>query len=383
MSRFLPLFLLLAAPVAARADDLQDILDRDRIAVQRLVSDVNHALAQAKAFEKADVARAKKTLEEALAKIADAKELPDEERASLRRRVQARLTEVIRLARARELAEEEAARRAADKLKRERDADAAKDTGTGDTAKKYIASTREQVAAADRLRDQRGKGTLGVFSSLEVSATPINGVVEYPKYWAQLTESRKNFVANRLTDKEITLLKALNSTLSVDFNNVPFKDVINYIQEKTGLAIIVDEGSLKDAMVEYNDPVTLQVKKVTVRTILKKVLADHNLGYILKEGTVQVVSAQRARETMIVRSYPIDDLVGPGNQLYGPFINRSIMLSNVQTLIQNIERAIDPTLWNVNGGPGAITFSEVTRSLIIRAPAEMHYMFGGGGLFGR
>src|ERR1700730_14242593 len=91
MSRFLLPFLLVALPVTAHADDLQDILDRDRITVQKLVGDVNFALAQAKAFEKADSSRAKKILEEALTKISDSKELPDDERASLRRRVQTRL----------------------------------------------------------------------------------------------------------------------------------------------------------------------------------------------------------------------------------------------------------------------------------------------------
>ena len=59
------------------------------------------------------------------------------------------------------------------------------------------------------------------------------------------------------------------------------------------------------------------------------------------------------------------------------------MLSNVAGLIQTIQNAIDPTLWSNNGGPGSITFYEPTRSLIIRAPAEMHYMFGGSGLLGR
>ncbi|HWY86525.1 MAG TPA: hypothetical protein VNX28_07370 [Gemmataceae bacterium] len=383
MSRLLPLFLIFALPVTAPADDLKDILDRDAIAVQRLVSEVNDALAKAKAFEKNDLTRAKQVLEDALTRITNSKEMADDQRAVLRGRLQTRLTAVTRLARARELAEEEAAAKAAEKLKREQQANPPDGTGTNDTAKKRIASTRDQIAAAERLRDQKAKGNLGVFASIEVSATPIDGVVEYPKYWAQLTESRKNLAGNRLTEKEITLLKALNSTMSVDFDKTAFKDVIGYLSEKTGLAIFVDENSLKDAMVEYSDPVTFKVKKVTVRTILKKILADRGLSYILKEGTVQVVTTQRARETMVTRSYPIDDLVGLSNQLYGPFVNRSIMLSNVQTLIQNIQNAIDPSLWNINGGPGSITFSEGGRALIIRAPAEMHYMFGGGGLFGR
>lgn len=383
MSRVLPLFLVLALPLAAPADDLKDIVERDKLAVQKLVSDVNYALAQAKAFEQADPARAKLALENALAKVTNSKELGDEQRTSLRQRLQSRLTDITRLVRAQELAEAEAAKRQADRIKREQQAKSADASATNDTAKKYIASTQSQVAAAQRLAEQKAKGSLGVLSSLDVSATPIDGVVEYPKYWAQLVESRKNFVANRLTEKEITLLKALNSTLSVDFKDSQFKDVIEYLQEKTGLAIIVDEGSLKEAMVEYNDPVTFKVKKVTVRTILKKILADRGLSYILKEGTVQVVTAARARESMVVRSYPIDDLVGGGNRLYGPFVNRAIMLSNVQTLIQTIQNAIDPSLWNVNGGPGSITFYEPTRSLQIRAPAELHYMFGGGGLMGR
>jgi hypothetical protein len=383
MSRFLPAFLLLALPMPAWADDLDDIVERDRIAIQKLVSDVTDALSQAKAFEKADPARAKQILEEALAKIMNSQELPDEQRVSLRQRVQTRLVEVRRLVRAQEIAEELAARKAADKSKREQQANSAGGPATSDAVKKYVVSTRDQIAATERLRDQKAKGNLGVFASIEASATPIDGVVEYPKYWAQLTESRKNFTANRLTAKEIALLKTLNSTLSVDFNNTSLKDVISYLHEKTGLPIIVDEGSLKEAMVEYSDTVTFKVNKVTVRTILKKILADHNLAYILKEGTVQVVTNQRARETMVVRSYPIDDLVGLSNQLYGPYVNRANMLANVQTLIQNIQSAIDPTLWSVNGGPGAITFFEPSRSLIIRAPAEMHYMFGGGGLFGR
>lgn len=383
MLRLLPLAAILVMPATAAADDLSDIVERDKIAVQKLMAEVNDAFAEARAFESADPAKAKRVLQGALAKIADSNQLAEDERASLRRRVQARLIEITRLARAREIADEAAARRDADK-KSDRSDDPANASKTSDTAKRYVANAQDQISAAQRLRDRQAKGHLGVLSSLEASATPIDGVVEYPKYWAKLTESRKNFTGTRLTAKEVALLKALNATMSVDFKSAPFKDVLEYLQQKTGLAIIVDENSLKEAMVEYNDPVTFKVNKVTVRTVLKKILADRGLGYILKEGNVQVVSSLRARETMVIRSYPIDDLIGGLNtNLYGPFVNRANMLSNVQGLIQTIQHAIDPGLWNVNGGPGSITFNEASRALIIRAPAEMHYMFGGGGLLGR
>ena len=381
MSRFLAVLLLvLAGPLTVHADDLKAILERDKLALQKLQGDVNYALIQAKVFERnSNPARAKQTLDDAMTKVQNAKDLPEAERTKLRQQLQTRLNEVNRLVRAQELADEEAAKRAADKIRR--DQPPVTNKAGYDTAKNKIISQQEQIAAAQRLRDQKAKGTLGVLASLDVSSTPINGVVEYPKYWRELTDNRKKIAGNALSEKEIKLLKALNSTLSIDYKNTQFKDVLEDIMEKAGLAILVDEGSLREAMVESNDPVTFKVNKVTVRTILKKVLADRGLAYILVDGNVQVVTAQKARETMVVRAYPIDDLVGGGNQLYGPFVNRAIMLSNVQGLINTIQNAIDPALWNVNGGPGSITFSEASRALIIRAPAEMHYMFGAGGMF--
>jgi hypothetical protein len=378
MSRFFLMSLILAVPLSARADDLSNIVERDKIAVQKLVSEVNDALATARAFEKDDAARAKASLEDALTKIASSTVVSDEQRTSLRQRVQARLTEISRQARVQEQANEDAAKRAADKAKKEQQTKPADGKSLTETARSKMLSTQDQIAAAKNLRDQRAKGNLGIFASLEAAATPIDGVVEYPKYWAQLTESRKNFTGNKLSAKEVTLLKALNSTLSVNFKEAQFKDVLEYIQEKSGVAIIVDEGSLKEAMVEYNDPVNFKIQKVTVRTILKKILLDRGLSYIIKEGTVQVVTVQKARETMTVRSYPIDDLVGIDNPRFGFLVNRAIMLQHVQMLIQNIQSAIDPTLWNTPGG-GSITFNEANRTLVIRAPAELHYMLGGAG----
>ncbi len=387
MVRWFALLLFVAVPAStvltsARADDLRDLLERDRLAIQKLVKEVNDAVSQSRTLEKSDPGRAKLTLERVSTQIDSSTVLPDEQRNNLRRQVRTRLNEVNVTIRALQLAEEDAARKAAEKIKREQQ------TGNGGnnpstTAKKYIGSTADQVGAAKRLRDLQDRGSSGALSNLHIGVVPADGVMEFPKHWAHLTETRAKTVGNRLTPKEVALLKTLNSTMSVDFDNAKFKEVIEYIQEKTGLAIIIDEGSLKEAMVEYDDPVTFKIKKVTVRTILRKILADKNLGYILKEGTVQVLTAQKARETMVVRSYPIEDLVGRSDAIYGPFIGRAIMNQSVQQLITTIQNAIDPPLWSVNGGPGSITFFAPGMALIIRAPAEMHYMLGGGGLFGR
>src|SRR5262249_46389575 len=161
------------------------------------------------------------------------------------------------------------------------------------------------------------------------AVTPMEGNLEYPKYWAKLTENRKIVTGQKLTDKEVAMLKALNSTLSVDFNNTRLRDVIEYLNEKTGQSIYADDASLKDANVEYDDPVTFRAKKITLRTVLRKILADKGLSYILTDGNIQIVTIQKARETMVVRAYPINDLVGSGSpELYGAFIAYQIRMQN-------------------------------------------------------
>jgi hypothetical protein len=193
-------------------------------------------------------------------------------------------------------------------------------------------------------------------------------------------ESAKRKEAH-LTKEEKALLKMLNSTLSVDFNKMPFKDVLDFIQEKTGdppkLRIFVDEASLKDAGIEYDSPVTFKQKSLTVRTILRKILADRGLTYVVMDAAVQVMTPEKARSIMITRSYPIQDLVGVFDMRWGPWAARAQLIQNVNGLIGMI---VEPGSWKINNpeAPGTITFHEPTMSLIIRNSAEMHNQMPGG-----
>src|SRR5262249_17371567 len=152
---------------------------------------------------------------------------------------------------------------------------------------------------------------------------------------------------------------------------------IDYLMEKTGQTIVLDPDSLKEAMVEYDDPVTFKGKKLTVRTILKKVLADRGLTYIIQEGTIQVVTPQRARETLVTRAYPVGDLASSLDMRFPPLVRRLQMLQNVAQLIDLIQNTVEPSSWQANGGLGTISFYEPTMSLVIRQTAEMHYQLGG------
>lgn len=180
-------------------------------------------------------------------------------------------------------------------------------------------------------------------------------------------------------------MQALNRPLSVDFKGDRFEDVMQYLSTVINQPILIDRNDLKDAQIDYETPVNLSVKNVTLRTVLRKILGEYGLTYIVKEETIQVVSQAKARETMVVRAYPVGDLIaiggGPGDPLtnfFGPGLGQIQRMQNVANLLNMVQTTVDPQSWQINGGPGTVAFDYATMSLVIRNSAEVHAMFGGG-----
>jgi hypothetical protein len=386
MSRFvLPAFAaftLLAFSITASGQDLKEAARLQKVAAQKITDQVGDAIDFSR---KQDPTLAKFALQEMLRKVKDSQDLLESQRTPLVQKLQARIRTVDDSARAKNIAQ--------DQRPAYRDPDRPKSTkpasdpsgGVGSVAKNWTDQAKgAQKTQADLIREReknRTKLDLGIEQSAVLNtADPI----EFPPYWKELTERRKKMVEQQLTKKEVALLKTLNSTMSVDYDNEKFKAVINHLQDKTGLTIIVDEASLNDAGTDYDAPVTFKIQKVTVRTVLKKILGDKGLTYIIKEGAIQVMTPKKAAEHTVVRAYQIDDLVAPSAQMqmmFGPFIAQAKMMQNAQQLINLIQATIEPNYWQPNG-PGTIAFFAPTKSLVIRASAEMHYQLGSPGMFG-
>lgn len=372
--------LALVVPRAVRADDeLARFAARSKLAAQKLAADVDQAITRSRSLQKTDPTEAKTVLITVRQRVRDSEDLQDDARTRLTGRLNVRLREVGEAVRIQRVAEEEAARAAPRTRPTVRT-----QPGASGLARDYIERGRDVVGANDRFRREREKAFTDTMRNVDSSAVPVSRDMTYAKNWAELSKLRAKTVGPKLTPQEVALLKTLNSTLSVDFAETSLKDALAYIQERTGLSIIVDPGALREAMVEYDDPVSFKVKRVTVRTILRKVLGDKGLAYVLREGTVQVVTQQRARELMITRTYPIDDLIGNVGfaQQFGPFVAQAQMIANARQIINVIVSTIEPAMWAVNGGPATISFYPAGRALIVRAPAEMHYSLGSG-LIGR
>ncbi len=265
---------------------------------------------------------------------------------------------------------DEANRRADDLLRQYPDSPAAQ-------AAARTASIANQLANARGLNNDRERRLASVSRDINRSATPSDGDVEFPKDFKERTKGRS--AAPPLTAKEKSILQALNTPITIKFKDSRFEEVIEYLKTVTNQPILLDQAALDEAKLTYDTPITVNVREVTMRTLLHKILGDFGLTYIIKGETIQVTSTVKARETMVTRSYNVRDLVDPGNTvIWGPGINAVQAAQNVNAIIDLIQTSVEPESWKKNGGNGTIVFHGPSMSLVIKNTAEVHSLIGGG-----
>jgi hypothetical protein len=230
-------------------------------------------------------------------------------------------------------------------------------------------ATANRVIENRQLQSERERRTTDALRAVDKTALVPRSDFELPKDWKTRIQNRKGSNDVPLTAKEKAILRALDAPLSVSFKNSRFEDVIDYLHTVTGLPIIMDKMALEEAGVTYDTPVTLQVKGVTARSLLRKILGDLGLAYVIKEETVQVVTAQQAREMLVVRITYVGDL------LFGGELARRIQAAQLISLITS---TMDPQSWEVNGGQGKILYDDLRRSLVIKQSAELQPVRSGG-----
>jgi hypothetical protein len=418
------LLFLVATAIAVRADEpargAGDILDeaqkREQIAIQKAESEFRTALIELHKVAAADPARGAERLKSMLAVLEEDTVLPAAKRDAWKRmlkdRIRALQEEAVAKAkddidRAERLAKHEEERNAAARLAAEdekfkdglksierlqkegKSADAAR--VADEMAKRYpnnpaaayasrITSAQNSIREQHEIREERSQKTIASWKGVEKSMMPEEADIRFPANWKEITARRKQPQA---TKAEQAILRALDTPVKVNFRGETFESVINYLQTLTGQTIRVDKETLDAAGIGYDSPVTTNFPAggTSLRTVLRVILADKKLAYIVRNETIEVLTQDKAASTLTTRTYSLGDIaVLSGlniNNVYG----RAQMYQTVALLIQNIIDA-DPDSWAVtgNGGKGKIVYEPLSMTLIVTATAEVHYKLAGSGL---
>lgn len=384
-NRVLTLTCVLACAMgAARADDLDDVRARKKIEAQRVEAEFADERAAAYKLVRSDdpkLVEATEKLQTLLAMVRADSSLDSKRREVFIVTLKADMDRVAQIAAERRRA---TGRRDADVQRGIRqDATRTQITRGADTARgvsqdaKSIYESRARAVADSRLdRGKSGDAFSRVMRDVDDSAVPDGRTYTLPKNWAEL--SAKRSTAIKMTAKEKAIMKALGTTVSADFDKNKFDEVIDYFRKATGVDISVDPRALTEVNASYDSPVTLR-QRSSLRTVLKRVLADMNLTYVIKDEAIQITSRERASEMTTTRAYYVGDLASVVDLNLGPALAQLQMIENVNRLITSIQQQVAPGTWRPTNpdGAGTIVFDPITMSIVVKQTAEVHFVLGG------
>jgi hypothetical protein len=365
--------LVLATSISAQSDNrLEQIKRLNRVAAQKTESDIRDLAKEAASVIKTDPSMALEVLEAAQKTVKEDTVLSDAQRDSLNRLLNTYIRDAKAAGGKIEVREKDAAVRKEVARPRQDDEGSQR---TREIAER-LNRTRDSLRESRDLRNKQTRGLTAAERDVGSSAIPSGEDIKFPKNWPELVRTRSKGVP--MTKAEKALMKALESTIDANFDNIRFEDVIKYLEDKAGITILMDKLALEQQAVTYETTVKFRARKVSMRTVLRRILADHGLTYYIKDEAIQVTTPDKAREVMSVRTYYIGDIVSLINFDLGPVLNQQQVLDNAKRIIDMIQTQIEPDSWSVNKGAGTIFFEPSKMVLVVKATAEVHYMLGGG-----
>lgn len=186
--------------------------------------------------------------------------------------------------------------------------------------------------------------------------------------------------------------------------DTPLGDVIEFLRDVSGANIHVDWRALEIIGVGRDTPITVRLRNATLGMVLRFALREaggEQLMHYIDGGVIHITTRAIADDRMIVRIYPILDLIveipdfeprgmslhdaraarggrsgGGGAGLFGGQGTRQTedqaltRRERAEQLIELITSTIEPDIWDVAGGKARIRY--LNGNLIVTAPRHVH-----------
>jgi hypothetical protein len=176
----------------------------------------------------------------------------------------------------------------------------------------------------------------------------------------------------RPSKDEQKILASLSKPTTVEFLDLPLEDCITFIKEYHALNIWLDKAALTDEGVALDQPITLKLAGVSLRSVLNLVLQPVQLTYVIEDDVMKIMPENRARKKLITRTYPVGDLyqgrVKPDDKAAADNSAPKDKPSTFRPgdLEKAIMKTVEPESWDETKGPASITYVKESGSLVIR-----------------
>jgi len=105
--------------------------------------------------------------------------------------------------------------------------------------------------------------------------------------------------------------------ITLDFTGTNLDDVIQYVQEFSGLNFHID-SDLRSKLAEDQLKVTIKLKDVLLKSALKLILAPRDLGCTFRDGVLFITGKDKIAAAVATRVYDVKDLLFIIRDFAGP-----------------------------------------------------------------
>jgi len=153
--------------------------------------------------------------------------------------------------------------------------------------------------------------------------------------------------------------KALRDRLKsngLDFAETPLEQVIAVLQDDYGIPIKLDTPALDEIGLGPDEPVSINVRDISLQSALRLMLKPLNVTYIIRNEVLIITTPEEAESQLLTCVYDIRDIVGNPND------------KTVRPLIDTILSCVATETWAKNGGgeaeirmlePGLLVISQI------------------------
>ncbi len=168
-------------------------------------------------------------------------------------------------------------------------------------------------------RIARQKGVVDTLFQEEKAHVPVpdEPPVVYPEsgIWQELSARRtEKYSSMDLASRnpvERKIVDALKSPTQFDFIATPLQDVGDFVGDLHDIEVQLDRRALSDVGIETDEPVTINVKGVSLRSAMRLMLHQLNLTYTIQDEVLLITTPEEVENRLTTQVFPVADLVIP------------------------------------------------------------------------
>lgn len=157
------------------------------------------------------------------------------------------------------------------------------------------------------------------------------------------------------------LLRQLQKNVSISFSDTPLNEALRSLSKQADVNFVIDDLALEEIVLKPDVPVSCELKSVSLLSVLRLILRDLSLTYMLRDEVIQITTQEAAEMNEV-------------NHIY--FLESTGFLDHGDA-IQTIETTISPDTWPLSSCSAQLHVGPYRRpAIMITATSDIHAQIG-------